>query len=252
MQPNGSANQPPSDPQRGQNEGKPDATQHSVPLPPPVKGLSLRSERKAADKQAAADRKLAKQTQAASQAVIRANANATEFPSTITLMSRWNTKAILMAGAIGLIPVVGLGGLGYSLLNQSIAQTAANQQQVDANQIADRLTQFLTERHHDLQQLADLQAIQDARLSAPEKLRLLEQQKTQSPAYKGLAVLDLNGQVRVQTSGSALENQAQQAYFREVLQSNQAVIGQPQGEKWGTVVPTVIIKPPGSFWGRSV
>jgi methyl-accepting chemotaxis protein len=229
MQPNGSQNQPTPNQPNAQGQPSPIAksaatnppepsTQRSVPLPPPIKGLSLRGQNQQQQPKAAPIANL---------------------PTTEKMLARWSAKAILSALAIGFVPVAGLGGLGYTLLNQSVAQTQANQSQASASQITDRLTQLLSERYRDLQQVVDLQVLQDGRFGAAEKLKALEQQKNQG-GYKAIALVDLNGQPKFQPNGSNLENQAQQAYFREAVQSGKPIIGQPQADKGGTVLPIAV------------
>jgi methyl-accepting chemotaxis protein PixJ len=219
MQPNGSAHQP--NPKKGQAAITPaaaDASQHSVPLPPPVKGRSLRPGTK---------------VDGIPQPTWQA------FPDSQKMMMGWHLKAMLSAMAIAAVPLMGLGGFAYVWTNQSIAEANANQQQTLATKIATDLTQLLSERLGDVQQLAGTSITQDARLSLVEKQRLLDQQKANAPIFKSLAILDMNGQPKVQTSGSTLENQASQVYFREALQNNRPVVLPMAGNMAVMAVPTV-------------
>lgn len=209
MQPNGSANSPkPSAAMTSASAGQPtaaDQSQRSVPLPPPVKGLSLRNE-----------------PEPAIEPVIETEPTPSRQSKKLRL--KLALKALLTATAVGALPIMGVGAAGYVWMNATTTESLAQQQQSVATQLSNRLHQYLLERVQDVEQLATSTLLQGDQLQSADKLRLLEQQKSSNSGFQQVALLDRLGKPIVQTSGASLTSQDQQAYFQQLLKTKEMVV----------------------------
>jgi methyl-accepting chemotaxis protein PixJ len=133
-------------------------------------------------------------------------------------------KTLLSAVTLGVFPLSGLAIAGYAWTNYVVTTDLRQQQQASAAQLAERFQQFLWEQVQDIQQLAALDILQDKRLNTTDKLKLLEQQTADSSSFAQLAILDRRGQLVLQTRSAPFNNQQQQDYFQQVLQTQTAVI----------------------------
>ncbi len=149
---------------------------------------------------------------------------------------KWHLKAMLMAISVGILPVVGLGGLGFLATAQHTAQSIAEQQKAQAESTSNLLKQFLNERDQDLQVLANLPILQQPNPVSPDPKRpvanalmadqlLLEAAKQRYGVYESLAVFDLQGNPIVQTGGTIGEPQTAAPYFKTALVSKYPVMG---------------------------
>jgi methyl-accepting chemotaxis protein len=219
MQPNGSANNSPKpsaamSPSTAASTG--DQSQRSVPLPPPVKGLALPSDAPRGAVEPAMD--------------VRPPAKGRG-----KLRLKLALQTLLTATAVGALPLLGLGAVGYAWMNHGMTDDLAQQQQSAASQLSQQLQQFLGERVQDMEQLAA-----EPLTAAPEKLRLLEQQKV-GGNFQHLALLDRTGKPQLQTNGASFGSQTEQAYFQQVLKTKNAVVGSLTGVPGGS--PIVVAAP---------
>jgi methyl-accepting chemotaxis protein PixJ len=199
MQPNGSANSPKQPSAMSPAAaGGPEQSQRSVPLPPPVKGLSLPPEPAVTAVEPVQDLPTAK--------------------SRGKLRLKLALQTLLMATAVGAVPLLTVGAAGYAWMNHRMTEDLAQQQQSAASQLSQQLQQFLGERVQDIEPLAEPLA------ASPEKLRLLEQPKV-GGNFQHLALLDRTGKPQFQTNGASFGSQAEQAYFQQVLKTKDAVVG---------------------------
>lgn len=206
MQSNGSANSPQSNSAITPNSGSapsPQPSQRSVPLPPPVKGLSLHPE---------------------SVTAVEATGAQAARPAK-ALRLRLALKTLLVATAVGALPLMGLGMVGYGWMNHQMTDDLMHQQQDAVNQWSKEFQQMLLERVQDISQLAEGELFQGDRLNPTEKLRLLEQQKAASSSFQHLAWLDRLGRPTMQTQGANLSSQGSQDYFQQVLKTKETVVG---------------------------
>ncbi|MBE9030537.1 GAF domain-containing protein [filamentous cyanobacterium LEGE 11480] len=180
-------------------------TQHSVPLPPPVKGISLRSE-----------------PSQAVEPVVEVGATPPQKP--VKLRLKLALKTLVAATAVGALPLFAVGAVSYAWMNHSMTEGLAQQQQATAAQLSDQLHQFLLERVQDVEQLVEGNLFQGDRLTTAAKLGLLEQQKSYSASFKHLALLDHTGKPTLQTKGTKLSNQSTEIYFQQVLKTKDVVV----------------------------
>ncbi len=141
------------------------------------------------------------------------------------------TKATILAIAIGTLPVLGLGALSYTIASKSIEDKISQIQKVEAEGFADKVNRFMIERYGDIQILADLPIFANRRIresSTPqEKQGILDKFISSYKVYDSIAVFNLNGELLTQSQGEPLPNHSDRNYFQEALKTGRPVISQP-------------------------
>jgi methyl-accepting chemotaxis protein len=149
------------------------------------------------------------------------------FKDSMTLQ----TKATLLAVALGTMPVLGMGLLASSVSNQSAARERLTTQSGQSQAASDKINRYLFERYGDVEILANLPAVANPNvrrnLSDRERQQLLEQFKKTYGAYENIALFDLQGRPVLQTEGPALEKINEKEYFRAVVKDSRRVISDP-------------------------
>jgi len=141
-------------------------------------------------------------------------------------------KAMILAIALGTIPMLGIGSIAYLLTNKKITEDAVNQQKTSASYIANELDNFTLERYRDIQKLSQLSILNNPRVravtSAREKVAVLDRYKD-TEGYNSIAVADLYGNVLLQSAGGDTPtNFSKIDYFKAVLRTNRPVITPPR------------------------
>ncbi|MEO0826165.1 MAG: cache domain-containing protein [Cyanobacteria bacterium J06642_9] len=147
-------------------------------------------------------------------------------------------KATVLAALFGVLPVLAVGIVAYRSADSSITERVAQQQLEEVDQTASQFRQYMQERIANINTVASIAStfpIFESDLGSEEKGRLEEELTDQLTAfvqdygtYSSIGVFDLEGNVLVQSSGSALElNQGNAAYFKRVLQTGTAVVSEP-------------------------
>lgn len=156
------------------------------------------------------------------------------------------TKASILAGIFGMLPVLAVGILSYRSADSSITERIAQQEIGEAEQLSDQLQQYLQERRANVLTMADtvrdfglLEEVApsdseenseaEARTDVEETIvRELTDFVQNYRTYANVAVLSLQGDVIVQSEGSARElNQSEALYFQEVLETRRPVVSEP-------------------------
>lgn len=142
------------------------------------------------------------------------------------------TKAILLAVAIGLIPIVAIGSLAYKFADNAFTQKV-NQGQIDqAKTLSNQLSLFMLERFGDIQALSALPAFTDLRMQKmitdPEKRELLESYMKYNSYYDSIVVMDLAGRPVLETGIEDLKNYKNSDYFQAVLKNSKPIIFSPR------------------------
>lgn len=147
-------------------------------------------------------------------------------------------KATALAAIFGVLPVVAVGLVAYRSADNSITERVAQQQLEEVGQTAVLLRQYMQERIANINTVAsiastfpifagDREPEEQARLET-----LLTEQLTQFVqdyrTYSSIGIFDPQGNLLVQSSGSALElNQGDAAYFKRVIETGTAVVSEP-------------------------
>jgi methyl-accepting chemotaxis protein PixJ len=138
------------------------------------------------------------------------------------------TKATAIALAIGTLPVLGIGTIAYYFADQAVKKEIITTQQAGAAGLSDKINRFMLERFGDIQVLAKLPVLSNAKvkenISNAEKQAFLDQFVEAYNSYQSIAVLDLDGNVQFQSRGSKLPNQRDQAYFQSVVRGDSPYI----------------------------
>ncbi|MBH8565067.1 methyl-accepting chemotaxis protein [Nostoc sp. CENA67] len=159
----------------------------------------------------------------------------------------FSKKATILAIAISTIPTLGIGAIAYSLMNKFITQQITQSQQAAAIDLTNTVNRFILGRYRDIQVLANLPFLANtkiiARTSDEEKQAVLNRLVESYKAYNSIAVLDLQGNLIVQSNGEPLDNQKDRSYFQETLQKDAAVISKPEKSNKTNVVSIDISAP---------
>ncbi|AFZ56628.1 methyl-accepting chemotaxis protein [Anabaena cylindrica FACHB-243] len=150
------------------------------------------------------------------------------------------TKAVILAIALGTLPVFGLGMMAYNFGSKSISKQIVSNQEAQALRLSDTINRFMLAKYGDIQVLSTLPFLTNAQVSKstsiPEQQAVLNRFITAYKAYDHLAVFDLNGKVIIQSKGGTSTQEKNLQYFQEVIQNNSPVISQPETLKNKEVV----------------
>jgi methyl-accepting chemotaxis protein PixJ len=151
-----------------------------------------------------------------------------------TKRSIWSSiqlKATLAAIAIGVMPVSAIGATAYYFANQSITTQISQAEQKRAAEVLDKINRFIFERYGDIQIIASLDVLTDAKTRASktlaEKQAILARFEQFYKVYDSIVVFDLNGDVLISSGGKPFKNHKNRIYFQEVLKNDRPFISQP-------------------------
>lgn len=141
-------------------------------------------------------------------------------------------KAIGFAIALGTLPVLLIGTVAYYFANRSITQDVMQYQKAYAVEVADKLSRFMFERYGDIQTIANLAVINDPKLSQivsqKQKEDTLNRYLKAYGVYDNIAILNLDGSVRVKSVGLFVQNPREQKYFQQAIEQNQPLVSNPE------------------------
>jgi twitching motility protein PilJ len=145
------------------------------------------------------------------------------------------TKATILAIAIGTLPIVVIGGLTYQITSRVSTQEVSTAQKELAIEVADKLNRFIYERYGDVQVLANLPILRNPKVQAvvpvSERQKVLDEYVATYKVYDSIAVFDLAGNPIVQTTGPALGNHRDRDYFQAVIKTDRPFISLPEKSK---------------------
>ncbi len=151
-------------------------------------------------------------------------------------------KATLLATVFGVVPVLIVGGVAYQSADGSITRQIAQEKIAEAGQLSDQVSRYLQERIANVKTLASIAAAltRDGGLAsltentdsgdiarstlADELTTFVQDYRT----YANIALYNLQGDVVVQSEGSARElNQRDALYFQQVLETGLPSVSEP-------------------------
>jgi hypothetical protein len=151
----------------------------------------------------------------------------TNFQDKLANLS-FKSKAISAAVILSLLPVVGVGTLAYIVSKINLEETEQTNQQAAATALSGSLARFIALRGKDVQTVADLPLVKDAKVSkaltVAYKEDFLNDYIDRYKFYDSLMIMDLNGNVIAASKGSNPENHANRDYFKAVLTSGKSYI----------------------------
>ncbi|MGA7936497.1 MAG: methyl-accepting chemotaxis protein [Kovacikia sp.] len=138
------------------------------------------------------------------------------------------TKATVLAVVLGTAPVLAIGAFTYYFINRSMTRQVYDGKQQTAVQLANEFNTFLTNRFLDVQMLGRSPLLADSKVfeSTPneDKEKLFERYIELFGVYNSVALFDSGGDVILQSKGDKITNQKSQAYFQDVLKTEQPTI----------------------------
>jgi methyl-accepting chemotaxis protein len=151
----------------------------------------------------------------------------TNFQDKLSNVS-FKSKALSAAVILSLLPVAGVGTLAYIVSDSNLKETEQTNQQAAAVALSSSLARFITLRGKDIQTVADLPLVKDAKISksltAANKEDFLNDYIDRYKFYDSLTILDLNGNTIAASKGSSTENHANRDYFKAALTSGKSYI----------------------------
>lgn len=145
------------------------------------------------------------------------------------------TKATVLAIAIGTLPVLGIGAIAYNVANKSIARQITQSQEAEAVNLTEQVNRFMFQRYGDVQVLSSLPFVRNAKVgdvtTTKEKQAVLDQFLESYKVYDSVAILDLNGNALVASTGETVPNLKDRGYFQTAVQKNSPLLTQPQISK---------------------
>jgi len=138
------------------------------------------------------------------------------------------TKATIIALAIGTLPILGTGVIAYHFADQAIKREIITTQEASATGLSDLISHYMVERYRNIQGLARLPILMNVKdggtVSIEDQQALFNQSLETYNSQESVAVLDLNGEVILQSRGAKVLNQREQPYFQSVLKSDSPYI----------------------------
>ncbi len=158
------------------------------------------------------------------------------------------TKATIVATLLGVIPVLGVGSIAFSLADPVITQQVARNKEIETIQLADKLTRFMVERSANISTLATLSTpfLSDEQFSLAENERqVLADQFTSFVrdylVFDSIILSDTNGRIITQSRGAVAEpNLQNQAFFQRVVNTRQIALSEPTSFQSDTQNPFAI------------
>ncbi|MBW4686595.1 MAG: GAF domain-containing protein [Komarekiella atlantica HA4396-MV6] len=158
-----------------------------------------------------------------------------------------DTKTTILAIAIGILPVLGIGAIAYSFVNKSINKQITQSQEAEATGLSDKVNRFMLERYGDIQVLSNSPFLTNPQASVStttqEKQAVLDGIVEAYKAYDSVAFFDLQGNSIVQSTGEPLDNHKDRNYFQDALQKDAPVISKAEASKSTGVISIYIAAP---------
>ena len=146
-------------------------------------------------------------------------------------------KAMVIALALGVIPVAAVGGISYKVASRSLALQIVAEQESRTFDIRQKVNLFLNHVVEDAMTIADSPVLTDASLrettSIEQKIGLLNSfVDSHSGKYDGIAVIDVNGNLLFQSKSSyPLEPEkdySEHELFQRAISTQQPAINNPR------------------------
>lgn len=148
------------------------------------------------------------------------------------------TKVLALALSLGVLPVVGVGGLGYSVVQRRVTTQVTETRQTTTSDIANFTAEFMNARFQDLRTFSQLSMFADAKVreatEVADRNAFLKELVDNSPLYEDIAVVDLKGNpVAVSNVEGIPNNVSQNDWFQEIVASNDISWVQPRAPRAG-------------------
>ena len=142
------------------------------------------------------------------------------------------TKATVLAIALSVLPVILIGAIATYITTEKISENLQQQQKARAITLSNQINRFIVQQYQDIQTLSQLSILNNsttiATTSNRAKQAILDRYIKDNPAYDSVAVIDLDGNVILQSAGATIANYKEINYFQEVKRTNRPVITPPR------------------------
>lgn len=147
-------------------------------------------------------------------------------------------KVLALSLSLGVIPVVVVGGLGYTLVESRVTSQVEETRQTTTSDIANFTAEFMNARFQDLRTFSQLSMFADAKVreatTVADRSAFLQELVEQSPLYEDIAVVDLKGNpVAVSNPDGIPSNVSQNDWFQNIEASNDITWVQPRAPRAG-------------------
>jgi methyl-accepting chemotaxis protein PixJ len=151
----------------------------------------------------------------------------------------WNLrrKVTSIALVLGTLPVVGVGLNSYRIAEDAITQQVIGNQEAAAERLSESFNRIMTQRLTDIQAIASLNILADAKIrdtitAADKEAALNRISDTTYTLYSNIILMDVQGNVLIQTERQNVPNQGGQDYFRQAVKSDKPILSRPtDGQK---------------------
>jgi methyl-accepting chemotaxis protein PixJ len=146
-------------------------------------------------------------------------------------------KATAIALALGIIPAVAIGTIGYYSASQSESQQIYASEKAKVNALSQALTNFLAERYGDILVLSKLPILADSKfretISLQEKQAVLNEYLKAYGVYDSITVINLAGNAFIEIGEKAPSKYSNLDDFQEVLKTGRPAFSQRQSGATG-------------------
>ncbi|NET07569.1 MAG: GAF domain-containing protein [Symploca sp. SIO2B6] len=139
-------------------------------------------------------------------------------------------KAMLLAIAVGTIPVLAIGGIAYQVANNSVKEQITKVQLTFTKSLAEQFSQFLWERYKEAEILTSEQIFTNpqfwAMATVEQKQAVLDRFQSTLGFYDSVVFLDLEGNVlfQSQSANPLKSNYSNRRYYQQAIQTQQIAI----------------------------
>ncbi|MGD1910204.1 MAG: methyl-accepting chemotaxis protein [Rivularia sp. (in: cyanobacteria)] len=142
-----------------------------------------------------------------------------------------STKTTIVAIAMATLPVLVIGTGAYTVASQSLSNKVSELQEAQTKDFADKVNRFMVERYGDIQVLANLPIISSIGADSAQKKAVLNNYVDAYKVYDSIGIFNLNGDVIVQSQGNIFSNKGDSDFFKNAIETGNAVISQPEFSK---------------------
>lgn len=148
------------------------------------------------------------------------------------------TKVLALALSLGVLPVVGVGSLGYMVVEQRVKAQATDARQELTGDTAKFTSEFMTARFQDLRTFSQLSMFADTKVreatEVADRNAFLQALVENSPIYEDIAVVDLRGNpIAVSNPDGIPSNVSQNDWFQNITATQDITWVQPRAPRAG-------------------
>jgi methyl-accepting chemotaxis protein PixJ len=145
------------------------------------------------------------------------------------------TKATILAIAIGVLPVLIVGAVAYTLVDLALEKIVRDNAELESKDFIEKIDRFVFERYGDIQALANLPILRNERVkkvtTLPQRQQVLVNFASVYGVYESISFMDLNGDDQLVTGNAKLTNHKDDDYFKAALTTGKPFISQPRFNK---------------------